>query len=167
MLIFNNYFFSKNNFFFYKECNIFLFYTSLGIIKIKKNRLINLFIRKNFYHLYNLYFFKFQLFNNLIKWINFGYFNKLRIVGIGYRRFYDNNAIVYKLRYNHLIYKVIPFDIVTFKTRKRRKFIPFFSFNEPVNNKIFHIFLLYRISNVYTKKGFFKMNKRVNFKKVI
>ena len=163
----NKYFYILNNIFFYIEYDFLILYSYLGIIKIKNKDLINYFIRFNtlFSRVVNnhiLYFLRF-----IFLLINQGYFNKFKIIGVGYRQFYSNNMVIYKLRYSHLIYNILPFDILTFKKHKRRKYFTLFSLNKNKLNKVMHIWLTYRIKNVYTKKGFFKKNKKVFFKEIV
>lgn len=162
-----NYFCILNNIFFYIEYSFFIFYSFLGIIKIKNKDLIFFFIKLNT-------LFSRKINNNIIFFLKFifllinqGYTNKFKVIGVGYRQFYSDNIVVYKLRYNHLIYKILPFNILTFKKHKRRKYFTLFSLNKNELNKIMHIWLTYRIKNIYTKKGFFKKNKQVFFKEII
>lgn len=71
--------------------------------------------------------------------INNGYFNKFKIVGVGYRQFSSDNIVIYKLRYSHLVYNILPFNILTFKKHKRRKFFTLFSLNKNELNRIMHL----------------------------
>ena len=163
----NNFFFINSNIFFYIECNFFILYSFLGIIKVKNKDLIRFFWSKNIiytnYFINQISFFLHELF--LL--INNGYFNKFKIIGVGYRQFYSNNMVIYKLRYSHLIYNILPLDIITFKKKKNKKYFTLFSLNKNRLNKILHLWLLYRVPNVYTKKGFFKKGKKYNFKKMV
>jgi len=162
-----NYFYIFNNIFFYIEYDFFVFYSFLGIIKIKNKDLITFYIKCNT-------FFSRFINNNIVFFLDFifvlinqGYFNKFKIVGVGYRQFYSDNIVIYKLRYSHLVYNVLPFNILSFKKHKRRKYFTLFSLNKNELNRIMHVWLGYRIKNVYTKKGFFKKDKHVYFKEII
>lgn len=162
-----NYFYITSNLFFYLECDNIIIFSNLGIIKIKNNSLIDFFIIK-----YSLYSYWFNnsisfFFRHLFLLTSYGYTNTFKIVGVGYRQFYSNNIVIYKLRYSHLIYKVLPLDILTFKKKKKKTYFTLFSLNKNKLNNILHIWLSYRIANVYTKKGFFKKNHTINFKEII
>jgi len=161
-----NFFNLNTNLIFYIEGNYLILCGFLGIIKIKKKLLLNFFIKKNL--LFSYYFYRsITLFlNNIVVLINYGYSNKFKIIGVGYRQFYDNNLVVYKLRYSHLIYNILPLNILSFKKHKKKKFYTLFGLNKNDINKMLHIWLSYRVPNVYTKKGFFKQNKIINFKKI-
>lgn len=50
-----------------------------------------------------------------------GHISRFRLVGVGYRQFYNDNLSVYKLRYSHLIYYNMPLNILGFKKNKRKK----------------------------------------------
>ena len=144
-----------------------ILYSHLGIIKIRNKLLKSFFIKKNtFFSLfthYNIISFVKLIFHT----INFGYTNRFTLVGIGYRQFYSNSVVVYKLWYNHLIFKTLPLDIITFKKNKKRKYFSIFSLNKNKVNKIINVWSSYRIMNVYTKKGFFKKNNAYYYKPII
>jgi hypothetical protein len=133
------YFSIINNIYVYIEYNFVILYSFLGILKVKNNDFISLFIKKNiiFSIIMNpsIVFF----IRNVFLLTSYGYYKKFKLVGIGYRQFYSNNLIVYKLRYSHLIHNILPFNILTFKKHKRRKFFTLFSLNKNELNKIIHI----------------------------
>lgn len=134
-----NYFYLSNIIFFYIEFDFFILYSFLGIIKVQNKSLVSFFMKKN--SLFTVFLNNSIIFfiKSIFLLINFGYFNKFTLVGVGYRQFYSNNIIVYKLWYSHLIYKILPFDILTSKKGKKKKYFTLFSLNKNKLNKIFHI----------------------------
>lgn len=133
------YFYISNLFFFYIEFDFYILFSFLGIIKIKNSSIVSFFLKKN-----TLFFFSINdsvifFIKSIFLLIDYGYFNKFTLVGIGYRQYYSNNIVIYKLWYNHLVYKILPFDIITFKKNKKRKYFTLFSLNKNKLNKIFHI----------------------------
>lgn len=162
-----HFFYLSNIIFFYIEFDFFILYSFLGIIKIKNESLTSFLSRYNSIYSWSLkdeivFFLK-----SIFLLINFGYYNKFKLIGIGYRQFYSNNIVIYKLRYSHLVYKILPFDILTFKKKKKRKYFWLYSLNKNNLNRILHLWLSYRIMNVYTKKGFYKKNQKYYYKTVI
>lgn len=153
--------------FFYIEFDFLILYSHYGVIKIKNDMLTTFFCKNNL--LYSLFINKNIVFfiKNIFILINSGCMNKFTLVGIGYRQFYSNNIVIYKLWYNHLVYKILPLDLLTIKKSKKRKYFTLFSLNKNKLNKVLHIWLSYRIMNIYTKKGFFKKNKKYYYKPVI
>ena len=156
-----------NTYFFYIEFDMLILYSSIGIIKIRNKLLKYFFIKKNiFFSLfthYNILSFVKLVFHT----ISYGYTSRFTLVGIGYRQFYSNSIIVYKLWYNHLIFKTLPLDLITFKKNKKRKYFSVFSLNKNKLNRIINIWSSYRIMNVYTKKGFFKKSNVYYYKPII
>ena len=161
------FFFLSNIIFFYIEFDFFIFYSTLGIIKIKNKNLTHYLLKANtLLTLANnttLVFFM----NIIDKLINFGYVNKFKLVGVGYRQFYSNNIIVFKLWYSHLVYKILPLNILTFKKNKKKPFFCLYSLDKNNLNRVLHLWLSYRIRNTYTKKGFLKKNKEYYTKPII
>lgn len=133
-----NYFFITSHIFFYIECNFFILYSFLGIIKVKNVNLPVFFIEKHTLYSNNFNitfaFFLRELFNV----INNGYFNKFKIIGVGNRQFYSTNIVIYKLRYSHLIYNLLPLDLLTFKKHKKKKYFTLFGLDKNKVNKVLH-----------------------------
>ena len=156
------------NFFFYIENNYIILCSKLGIWKVQNTFFKNLFIYEQ-NNLVSSYFDRSLMLylKDLFLIINFGYFSKFKIIGVGYKQFYIDNIVIYKLRYSHLIYKILPFQLLSFKKTKKKKFYTVFGINKNNVNSIVDMWTTYRISNVYTKKGFFKKNKKVYFKTVV
>ena len=93
-----------------------------------------------------------------------GYISRFKLVGVGYRQFYNDNLSVYKLRYSHLVYYSIPLNTLGFKKNKRKKLFSIFGLNRDVVNSTVNLWMSYRVCNVFTLKGFFKHNKYYNSK---
>lgn len=81
----------------YIEFDFVIVYSQFGIIKIKNDILNTLFSKNNL--LYSIFINKNYTFFLKIIFIliNFGYTRKFTLVGIGYRQFYSNNMVIYKL----------------------------------------------------------------------
>ena len=107
-----------------------------------------------------------SLLSELFLLIYLGYYNKFKIIGVGYRQFYDNNIVVYKLRYSHLIYNVLDLSLLVTKKLKKKKYFTVYSLDKSRLNRLINVWLNYRVPNVYTKKGFIKRGSTVRFKKV-
>lgn len=133
------YFSIVNNIYVYIEYNFVILYSFLGILKVKNNDFIRVFIKKNIMFSIRMNPSMVFFIRNIFLLISYGYFKKFKLVGIGYRQFYSNNIIVYKLRYSHLIHNILPLNILTFKKHKRRKFFTLFGLNKNELNKIIHI----------------------------
>lgn len=86
-----------NTYFFYIEFDTLILYSRIGIIKIRNKLLKFFFIKKNFFFSlfthYNIISFVKLVFHT----ISYGYTSRFTLVGIGYRQFYSNSLIVYKL----------------------------------------------------------------------
>lgn len=83
--------------FFYIEFDFLILYSHYGVIKIKNDMLTTFFCKNNL--LYSLFINKNIVFfiKNIFILINSGCMNKFTLVGIGYRQFYSNNIVIYKL----------------------------------------------------------------------
>jgi len=162
-----NYFNTASNILVYIECNFCIAYSSLGIIRLKSNHLSNLYYTRNTVTSLTVNNTVSFILRELFILISLGYTNKFKLVGVGYRQFYENNIVVYKLRYSHLIYNVLDFAVLTTKKLKKKKFFTVFSLNKNKLNRLFNIWLLYRVPNVYTKKGIIKKGSSLNFKKMM
>lgn len=162
-----NYFNTASNILVYIECNFCIAYSTLGIIRIRSNNLTQLYYKKYTVTSLNVNHTVTFLLRELFILISLGYTNKFKLVGVGYRQFYENNIVVYKLRYSHLIYNVLDFSVLTTKKLKKKKFFTIFSLNKNKLNRLLNIWLLYRVPNVYTKKGIIKKGSTFNFKKMI
>ena len=141
-------------------------YSCLGMIKIKNYELNNILIHnKTWYTKYNTI--NLELFLNfIILLINYGYSQKYRLRGLGYKQNNFNGYLLqFKLRYSHVLFRYLSFNLITYNISKRRKFFTIYGLNKDIVNKYLMLLLSFRISNVYTKKGFFKRNKKVLFKK--
>jgi len=125
--------------FFYIEFDFIIVYSHYGIIKIKNDVFYALFFKNNI--LYSLFINKNIVFfiKNLFILINSGYTSKFTLVGIGYRQFYSNNIVIFKLWYNHLVHKILPLDLLTIKKNKKKKYFTLFSLNKNKLNKVLHI----------------------------
>ena len=161
------FFYLSSIIFFYIEFDFLILFSFLGIIKIKNKHLVLFFLRQNT-------LFTLATTNTIIFFmktihflINFGYVNKFKLIGVGYRQFYSNNIVVFKLWYSHLVFKVLPFDIITVKKTKKKTFFRLYGLNKDNVNRILHLWLSYRIRNPYTKKGFVKRNKLYYTKPII
>lgn len=159
-----SYYFCLMKLSFYKEYNFVITYSLLGSIKIKDSFFSNFYIKLNILFSRNIISSFKSFLNRLFKTINIGSVNKFSLTGVGYRKFYSDNIVVYKLRYSHLIYKILPLNVLDFKKHKRRKFFSLFSLNQDLLNKVTYRWLSYRITNIYTKKGFLKKDKKMLFK---
>ena len=161
------FFYLSNTVFFYIECEYLVMYSSFGILKIRKQSLIHLLVFKNsitsYVINYNITYFLNTVYGSIIN----GYTSRFKLIGVGYRQYYSNNIVMYKLRYNHLVYNVVPLNIITYKKHKKKKFFSLFSLDSNKLNNIVHLWMTYRVPNVYTKKGFFKKGKTVIFKKIV
>jgi len=134
-----NYIFLNTYVFFYIECDILILYSPLGIIKIKKKEFSFCYVKK---HNFMSYFFNNNLsffIRNIFLLITHGYFNKFKIIGVGYRQFYSNNIVVYKLRYSHLIYNILPLNLLLFKKNKKRKYFSLYGLDKDKVNNIINI----------------------------
>jgi len=124
----------------YLESNFFILFSKLGILKIKNHLFFNFyyFTNQEVNSLISSYYNRsFSLYlKDLFLIINYGYFNKFKLIGVGYKQFYINNVVVYKLRYSHLIYKVLPFNLISFKKHKKKKFYTIFGLNKTHVNSI-------------------------------
>lgn len=156
-----------NNVFCYLECNYSIVYSTLGIIRIKSQHLSDLFINKLTFCSIKVNITLTLLLREIFLLISLGYFSKFKIVGVGYRQFYEDNVVVYKLRYSHLIFNILDLDVLVAKKHKKKKYFTIFSLNKFKLNRILNIWLLYRVPNVYTKKGFLKKGVTINFKKMM
>ena len=161
------FYFLSTSSFFYIEFDSLIIYNFLGIIKIKNKQLTSFLIKKKTLSSWWLNDAIVHFIKYIFLLILFGYNNKFKLIVIGYRQFYSNNMIVFKLRYSHLVYKILPFDILTLKKTKKRKYFVLYSLNKDNLNRIMHLWLSYRRLNIYTKKGFFKKKHKYLFKPII
>lgn len=141
-------------------------YSSLGIIKIKDTFLYNFFISKECFYISERDF-RFEFFfNNLLLLINYGYIQRYRIRGLGYRqKHYNGDLLQIKLRYSHVMFRYLPYSLLTYSKLKKRTYHTIYGFNKSLVNQYIMLWISFRVANIYTKKGFFKKYKLVNFKK--
>lgn len=157
------------NFFIYIEYDIFFFFSVLGIIKIKLTSLQYLYFKDKLFFYINIHKNNgkiYKIFDKLIHLGINGVYLKYALLGIGYRQLSANNLLAYKLRYHHLIYRILPLEVFTLRKKKTFKFFFYtlISLNLNKVNNILDNILSFRVSNIFTKKGFFKQNKYLKFK---
>jgi large subunit ribosomal protein L6 len=86
------------------------------IITYNNNKLLLNISDKNGYHrsiksYYDLWGANHTIINNIIKGVNQGFIIRLQLVGIGYRAKIENNILILKLGYSHLIEFKIPDNV--------------------------------------------------------
>jgi len=162
-----NYFYLHKKIYIYIECENIILFSPIGIIKFKHPKNIDFIKKEQLLLSYNKQTEIVLFFREIFLLITKGTFTKFKIVGVGYRQMYANNVVVYKLRYSHLIYNVLPLDIITNKKQKRKTYHTLFSLNKNKLNNVLQMWLSYRIPNVYTKKGMFKKDQIVRSKKMV
>jgi len=156
--------------FYYLECTALLVYDKYGILKMQNNNFLNcLTLNYNIYSFINLNIVESlnYLLSYMFRIASIGYRLKYELIGMGYRQYYRNQCIVFQLWYNHMIYKTVPFYIVTFKKKKKRKFNTLFGFNKIKINTLLHFWLSYRIKNIYTGKGMSMKGRKYLRKKMV
>lgn len=127
----------KSYVFFYLECDFFIFVSHLGIVKVRNIKLMNLYIERSIIKSFVISYQVSRLLSYIFLLISKGYKNQFKLIGVGYRQFYSNNMVVYKLRYSHLIYNILPIDILSFKKNKKKKFFSLYGLNkERINTMI-------------------------------
>lgn len=91
--------------------------------------------------------------------------HKYRMRGLGYRQFtYYGDLIKMRLRYSHVLFRFLPYSLLTFCKKKLRKFYGIYGLDRQLVTRYAFLFTSFRVANIYTKKGFFKRNTIVKFK---
>lgn len=168
MYLFNSFFFLQNLnvIFYYIECNMLVLYSSLGIIKIRDSLISNVFLFRDFFHTYSRDFILETFLKKLIFLVNYGYLQRYRLIGLGYKqKNYYGDVLQIKLRYSHILFRFLPYELLTYSISKRRKFHTIYGLDKSLVNQSTMLMISLRVANIYTKKGFFKKHNLVSFKK--
>lgn len=176
-----SFFYLFNYFFSYIENLYLVFYGKLGSFKFLNNLLFLLFNKNNIYIFKNFIIndkyglnknkkstlnriiFKNILSRSLVS-IYTGFRAKFKIVGRGYKLHKKNNSLVFKLGYSHLIFKILDFSLFLKKKEKKKLFFTLISIHYQKMSNYVRNFKLYRIPNIYKRKGIFNNTKKVLFK---
>jgi hypothetical protein len=111
-------------------------YSSLGIIKIKDSLLENFFLCKECFYISERDFRLESFFNSIIFLINYGYMQRYRIRGLGYRqKHYYGDLLQIKLRYSHVLFRFLPFSLLTYSKLKKRTYHTVYGLNKSLVNK--------------------------------
>lgn len=159
-------FFNFVSTYYYVEFEYLIIYSLLGIIKIKNNLLsYAVSIDNIMYHFMINESFS-RMLNSFSKLIWHGHIKKYRIRGVGYRQLhYYGDLLKFKLRYTNVLFVFLPLIILTYYKHKRRRFHSLFGLNKQFIENYVDFMVSFRRSNIYTKKGFFRKNKIIQFKK--
>lgn len=154
-----------NKILFYLEGNVLILYSNLGILKIKSQSLIEVFAFKHFYYSIHNTISVESILKDVFILINYGYAKKYRLRGMGYMLKTAKGALLkFRLRYSHVLYRFLPFNLLTYAKAKKRKYYTIFGIERELIHKYLLLWSSFRQVNIYTKKGIFMKYKKIVFK---
>ncbi len=120
--------------FVYKESSCFYLQTYLGSLKIKlklncMSSISSLGLHVNKSVFYNSTFFE-KLKSRLLDRLNqltfslvYGFNLKYKIKGLGYKSFFKDQILMFKLGYSHKVFFILPMDLISKQKKKKKHFI--------------------------------------------
>lgn len=163
--------YNLSDFILYVESKYLLVTGCLGIRKLKYTADFFIYTDNNFLYFlnssYRWYDFSskllFSYLSILLHSTSFGFYSKYRIKGLGHRIYIKRNNFLFKIGYSHLVYKVLPLNIVNNPKRFKKEY--YFAIrgidNCSVYNAVYTI-QSYRIPNCYCFNGIFVHGTQVD-----
>lgn len=155
----------------YTESNYIYINSTLGSAKLKY--ILDLFypsVLDNFLFFYSSiknqisFFIFFNKFSMLLHSLNVGYRAKYRIIGLGWKSFYYKNFLLFKLGYSHLVFFFLPFELSSFKKKKKKTYYTIVGLNDSVLKDTFFFLKNLRIPDIYSMNGVFSRVEFVEFR---
>jgi hypothetical protein len=151
-----------------KKLNKLWLWSPLGIICLVLNYAYKYYIYGKYkillYGNFNTYVLKDYIFN-LLKGIFFGFIEKIRLKGRGYKIYFKSQKLYLKLGYSHGFYRKIPPSLKIIVSGRKKKLLIFLSILKNTIRMFSTKLFFFYSPEIYVDKGFLKFNIKKKKKK--